>query len=139
MFLPTLNAALNLTAVTLLVLGVRAIRRGDESRHKRLMCSALGVSAAFLVSYVTHHLTSEPTRFQGEGVARGVYLAVLLSHTVLAACVPFMALRTAWLGWKDRRASHRKWARITYPIWLYVSVTGVLIYLVLYPFQDAVG
>jgi uncharacterized membrane protein YozB (DUF420 family) len=63
-----------------------------------------------------------------------LYFAVLLTHTPLAACVPFLALRTAWLGWKDRRAAHRRWARVTYPIWLYVSVTGVLIYLALYPF-----
>lgn len=119
----------------LLVSGVRAVRRGNEALHKRLMVSALCVSAVFLVSYLTHHLTADPTPFQGTGVLRGVYLAVLLTHTVLAATVPFLALRTAWLGWKDRRTDHRRWARFTYPIWLYVSVTGVLIYLALYPFR----
>jgi putative membrane protein len=133
--LPTLNALLNATAGVLLVLGVRAVRRGDERLHKRLMLSALGVSAAFLASYLWYHFAvraGQPTRFVGPAAARAVYLAVLGSHTLLAAVVPFLALRVAWLGLKDRRGPHRRLARWTYPVWLYVSATGVAVYLMLY-------
>lgn len=96
------------------------------------MLSALAVSAAFLASYVVYHALEGSRRYEGTGVLRTVYLAVLLSHVVLAAAVPFLAVRTAWLGLRDRRAQHRRWARWTYPIWLYVSVTGVVIYAMLY-------
>lgn len=131
--LPTLNAALNLTATVLLVSGVVLIRRKRERAHKLCMIAALWVSAAFLTSYLIHHGIHGSTRFWGEGGLRTAYLAVLLSHTVLATLVPFLALRTVWLALKDRRAAHRRWARFTFPIWLYVSITGVVIYVMLYP------
>ncbi len=133
-----LNAALNLTSGVLLVAGWRAVRARKIGLHKRLMLSALGVSVVFLVSYLTRFaLKGETTRFPDVGTWRSVYLCVLLTHTVLAAIVPFLALRTAWLGWKDRLASHRRLARWTLPIWLYVSVTGVVIYAMLYHLAPA--
>jgi len=131
--LPTLNALLNATATVLLVLGYRAIRRREERRHQRLMVSALCVSAAFLVSYVVYHATTGArTQFGGPPGLKPLYLTILATHVVLAATVPFLALRVAWLGWKDRRPAHRRLARWTLPIWLYVSVTGVVIWLMLY-------
>jgi len=130
---PPLNASLNGLAGLLLVLGVWRIKRGDEVGHRRLMLSALACSVVFLASYLTYHLRFELTvKYQGPDWGRTPYLALLLSHTVLAAAVPFLALRTAWLGYKDDRPRHRRLAKWTFPIWLYVSVTGVLIYLVLY-------
>jgi putative membrane protein len=135
-----LNAALNLTSGVLLFVGWRAIKGGDRERHKRLMLSALGVSVLFLVSYVSRMaLAGEPKRFPDAGWVKGLYLAILLTHTVLAAAVPFLALRTVFLAWKERWESHRRLARFTFPIWIYVSVTGVVIYGMLYHLAPALG
>lgn len=130
--LPAWNAALNATAATLLVLGLRAIRGGDRERHRALMIGAVGVSAVFLVSYLARVALTGTHRFPGDGPLRWLYLAILLSHTVLAAAAAPMALRTLFLGLKGRFADHRALARWTFPVWLYVSVTGVLVYLLLY-------
>jgi protein SCO1/2/putative membrane protein len=134
--LPALNATLNGTAAVLLVLGLAAIKRGSRTVHARLMVCAFLVSSAFLMSYLYYHfaVTAEvgPTRFNGTGWVRGAYLALLLSHTVLAVVNLPMVLRTIWLAHRERWAAHARMARFTYPVWLYVSVTGVLIYLVLY-------
>ncbi len=130
--LPAWNALLNATSAVLLVLGFRAIQDGDRERHRRLMVSAVAVSAVFLVSYLTRVALTGTHRFPGEGPLKWLYLAILLSHTVLAALAAPMALRTLQLGWKGRFADHRAIARFTFPIWLYVSVTGVLVYLLLY-------
>jgi uncharacterized membrane protein YozB (DUF420 family) len=130
--LPTLNAALNLTATGLLVCGYVLVKRRRVAAHKRCMLGALLVSALFLASYVAYHALYPPRTFGGEGAAKTVYLFVLGTHVVLAALVPFLALRTAWLGLKDRVERHRRWARWTFPIWLYVSVTGVAVYVMLY-------
>ena len=136
-----LNALLNLTCTALLFAGWRAIRGGNRERHKTLMLSALGVSVVFLISYSIRFLgAGGTTRFpEDAGWVRGVYLAILLTHTVLAAIVPFMALRTVWLAWKQRWDAHKRLARWTFPIWLYVSVTGVVIYLMLYHLAPALG
>lgn len=130
---PPLNATLNGLAGLLLILGLWRIQRGDERGHKRFMVSALACSVVFLASYLTYHLRFDLlVKYQGPDWGRTPYLVLLLSHTILAAAVPVLALRTAWLGFQDRRAQHRKWAKPTLPIWLYVSVTGVLIYFILY-------
>lgn len=129
---PTLNAALNLGAFVCLVTGVRRVRAGDVVGHRNRMLAALGFSALFLVSYLVYHSTSVETRYAGPDGFRPVYLFILITHIPLAALVPWMALRTAWLGWKDDRPRHLRWARWTFPIWLYVSVTGVAIWAVLY-------
>ena len=136
--LPTLNAALNLIAFCLLVTGLVLIKRGNEEGHKRAMIAALVTSTLFLASYLTHHYVVGLTvKYAGPEWGKTPYLIMLLAHTVLAAMVPFLALRTAYLGFKERRELHKKWARWTAPIWLFVSVTGVLIYLVLYVLTDS--
>lgn len=137
-FLPTLNACLNGLAFVMLVLGLIKIKQGQEEAHKKLMIGALIVSTLFLVSYVTHHATVGMTvKYAGADWGKTPYLIMLLVHTVLAAAVPFLAIRTAYLGFQDRRTSHRKWAKVTAPIWLFVSVSGVLIYLILYVWTDS--
>lgn len=130
--LPAWNALLNGTAAVLLLLGYRAIRAGERERHQRLMVSAVAVSAVFLVSYLVRVALTGTHRFPGEGALKWLYLAILLSHTVLAVAAAPMALRSLFLGWKGRFADHRRLARVTFPVWLYVSVTGVVVYLLLY-------
>lgn len=129
---PTVNAVLNGTSASLLVLGFVLIRRGRERAHRNAMLAAFGCSVVFLASYLYYHAQAGSTRYPGEGLDRSLYLVLLGTHTVLAAAVPILSARTIYLGLKDRRASHRRWARVTFPVWLYVSVTGVLIYLILY-------
>ncbi len=138
-FLPALNACLNAVATALLVAGRRAIRRGDRARHKRLMLAAFAVSSVFLASYVAHKISRgfESTPFHATGAAHVAYLSILFTHLTLAMTVPFLALRLVWLGLADRIAAHRRLAVVAWPIWLYVSVTGVVIYLLLYRFNPA--
>lgn len=130
--LPALNALLNTTAAVLLAAGYRFIRRGRREAHRRAMTAALIVSALFLTSYLVYHAQVGSVRFQKTGWIRPVYFTILISHTVLAACVAPMALVTVWRAWKGRFEKHRRLARITLPLWLYVSVTGVIVYLMLY-------
>lgn len=130
--LPTLNALLNTTSAILLGRGYFLIRRRRIEAHKQTMLAALCVSAAFLVSYLVYHYNVGSVRFQHTGAIRTVYLSILLTHTVLAAAVAPLALVTVWRAWKGRFDKHRRLARITLPIWLYVSVTGVVVYLMLY-------
>ncbi len=134
-FMPPINAMLNGLCAILLVLGYVAIRGRRETLHKVCMLSALAVSACFLAGYVYFHfviLDGQPTRFQGQGWIRPAYFALLLSHTVLAAIVAPLALITAVFGLRDRRPRHVRLARWTLPVWLYVSVTGVVVYWMLY-------
>jgi uncharacterized membrane protein YozB (DUF420 family) len=130
--LASLNAALNALATVLLVAGLVLIKRGHEQAHKWTMLAAFGVSVAFLASYLYYHYHAGSRPFTGTGAIRPVYYAILLSHIVLAAAVPVLAVTTIVLGLRDRRAAHRRWAKWTFPIWLYVSVTGVLVYWMLY-------
>lgn len=132
---PTVNASLNGCAGILLVAGYIAIRRRRETFHKTCMLSALVVSIVFLACYLYYHLIvlrGQSVRFLGEGWSRPAYFAVLISHTALAPVVAILALATAYLGLKDRRQTHRRLARWTWPLWLYVSITGVLVYVLLY-------
>jgi len=129
--LPDLNACLNAVATELICSGLVAIKRGKECAHVILMLSAVGVSALFLVSYLIYHFNVGSVKFQGEGAIRVVYFVILISHIVLAAVqVPLIALTVYW-GQRDRRARHRKMAVVTAPVWLYVSVTGVAVFLFL--------
>ena len=130
--LAALNACLNAASGLLLVLGHRAILRFEIERHRRLMIAAAVTSAVFLASYLTYHAKVGSVHFPGQGAIRAVYFTILISHTALAATVPPLALRTLYLGLKRRDEKHRRIARWTYPIWLYVSVTGVVIYFMLY-------
>ena len=139
--LPLVNACLNGTAFVLLVLGLLAIKRGRRERHELLMKLALAASAAFLASYLYYHGVVQrqygPTRYNGVGLARTAYYVLLISHVVLAVVNLPMVLRTFWLAHKERWEAHRRFAKLTLPIWLYVSITGVIVYLVLYPFNPA--
>ena len=130
--LPTLNAALNATAAILLVWGYSLIRRGKREAHRRVMLAAFAMSIAFLVSYLVYHEKVGSVPFQKTGAIRLVYFSILLTHTPLAALVPFLAGITLYRGLKGDYARHRRLARWTLPIWLYVSVTGVAIYWMLY-------
>jgi len=130
--LATLNAVLNSIAAVLLVIGWVAIARGNWKAHRAAMVAAFAVSAIFLVSYLTYHAIAGSVPFKGQGAVRVVYFAILISHVILAAAVPVLALRMFFLAWRQRWEAHRRLGRITLPIWLYVSVTGVVIYLMLY-------
>jgi uncharacterized membrane protein YozB (DUF420 family) len=130
--LPTLNAALNATAALLLIWGYTLVRRKRVDTHRRVMLSAFGVSVAFLLSYLFYHYQVGSVRFGRTGTIRTVYLSILLTHTVLAAAVPFLAVASVWRGWTGNYEAHRKVARWTLPIWLYVSISGVVVYGMLY-------
>ena len=130
--LPTVNASLNAVATVLLVTGYALIRQGRREAHRKVMLAALATSALFLVCYLVYHFQVGSVRFQGTGTIRTVYFSILLTHTVLAAAVPPLALITLSRALKSRWTLHRKIARWTLPIWLYVSVTGVVVYWMLY-------
>jgi uncharacterized membrane protein YozB (DUF420 family) len=130
--LPAINATLNATSALLLLLAYRAIRGLRVERHRRLMLSAASTSAVFLACYLYYHAHVGSVRFTGEGAVRPLYFAILISHTILAAAIVPLVLRTLYLGLRRRDDRHRRIARWTFPIWLYVSVTGVVIYLMLY-------
>jgi uncharacterized membrane protein YozB (DUF420 family) len=132
--LPHVNATLNLCATLLLLTGFWLIRRRRELAHQRTMLSAFVVSVLFLCSYVTYHSIHGSTRFPSDvpAAVRTAYFFVLISHILLAAVVPLLAVATIYFGWKDNRRRHRRLARWTFPIWLYVSITGVVVYLMLY-------
>jgi uncharacterized membrane protein YozB (DUF420 family) len=135
-YLPHVNAALNALATVLLIVGYVQIKRRREWAHQWTMLACFGVSVIFLACYLTYHfnIPGGSKRFPGypPAAVRYAYYAILLTHVVLAASVPFLAVATIWLGLADRRAAHRKLAWWTFPIWLYVSVTGVAVYFLLY-------
>jgi uncharacterized membrane protein YozB (DUF420 family) len=129
---PTLNAILNALSAVFLLVAYRAIRRLEIERHRRWMLMAASTSAAFLVSYLAYHARVGSVRFAGVGPVRTVYFAILGSHTLLAILVLPLVLRTLYLGLKRRDDVHRRIAKWTFPVWLYVSVTGVVVYVMLY-------
>jgi uncharacterized membrane protein YozB (DUF420 family) len=131
------NATLNATSATLLAAGWFAIRRKNVARHKLCMASAFAVSVLFLISYVVYHATVGEVKFQGQGWIRPVYFTVLISHITLAAATPPLATITLYRAWKGRFAEHRTLARWTWPVWMYVSVTGVAVYVMLYKLYPA--
>ncbi len=130
--LPAVNATLNGIATILLVCGYIAIRRRKIQVHRRIMISAFAVSCVFLVCYLVYHYNVGSVRFDKPGWVRTVYLCILTTHTILAAIVPVLAIITLNRALKAKFAKHRAIARWTFPIWLYVSVTGVIVYLLLY-------
>ncbi len=136
--LPTLNATLNGLSTLLLIAGYIAIRRKQKSAHRNLMITAFGVSIAFLVSYlVYHYVLGEYTgvhgrKFAGSAAATVVYFSILIPHVILAVFVPILAIRVFQHAFRERWDAHRRLAKITFPIWLFVSVTGVIIYWMLY-------
>jgi putative membrane protein len=133
--LPAVNAGLNGACAMLLVFGYRAIRAQKQALHATCMTCALALSGLFLTSYLYYHIvvrSGQPTRFAGSGWVRPLYFAILISHTLLAAVVAPLALFTAWQGYQGRLRRHVRIAHWTLPIWFYVSLTGVIVYLMLY-------
>ena len=130
--LPAVNASLNATSTVLLLTGYTLIRQGKRELHRKVMLSAFGVSVLFLICYVIYHAQVGSVKFQGQGWLRPVYFTILITHVMLAATVPVFAIMTLRRALRGEFAKHRKLARITYPIWLYVSITGVIVYLMLY-------
>lgn len=139
-FLPAVNATLNGAAATMLVVGLVKVKRKQLTAHRNCMMSAFALSGLFLVGYVTHKVwKGAHTPFNGEGAAKAVYLFILFTHLVLAMTVPVFAVVLIRLGLKGRDELHRRVARWGWPIWMYVSVTGVVIYFMLYHFNPAGG
>jgi protein SCO1/2 len=132
MTLPKVNASLNALAGVLLCVGVALVKQGKTEAHKRVMLAAFGVSCVFLACYLVYHFHVVSRKFTGEGVWRWVYYTILLTHVVLAAAVPVLAIVTIRRGYRQDWAAHKRIAKITFPIWLYVSITGVVIYGMLY-------
>lgn len=136
--LPSINACLNGLATILLLWGFVAIKKGQKETHKKLMLTAFGVSAAFLACYLLYHgalqsyTGSGSQKFTGEGIIRPIYFFILITHIILAVVVAVIVPWTIVLGLKQRWEKHRKMAKITFPIWFYVSITGVVIYFMLY-------
>ncbi len=130
--LPALNALLNLTSGVLVTLGVYLVYKRKTAAHKVCMIGAVVVSSIFLTSYLIYHYQVGSVRFDREGWIRTLYLSILLTHTVLAAAVVPMVLRTVYLAIRSQLEKHRRIARWTYPVWIYVSFTGVVVYLMLY-------
>jgi len=130
--LPALNAALNALSGILILTGYGFIRAGRERSHRICMLAAFATSTLFLVSYLTYHAIHGSTAFTGTGVIRAIYFSILISHTLLAAIVPPLAILTIVAALRNQRSRHRRLARWTLPIWLYVSITGVTVYWLLY-------
>jgi putative membrane protein len=143
--IPTLNAALNATATVLITAGYVLIKQGRRDAHRACMLTAAVVSALFLVGYATHKVLIRAelaaghghTPFGGEGFIRYVYYAMLISHIILAMAIAYLVPRTFLFAIKGDYTAHRRWARFTFPIWYYVSVTGVLVYFFLYRWWPA--
>ena len=131
-FFPHINATLNACSLVLIIAGLVAVKRGKIAGHQRFMLGAATTSALFLVCYLAYHFAVGSVRFNREGTIRTVYLAILLSHTILAVVQVPLILITIRHGLKGRIAQHKRIAKITAPIWLYVSLTGVVVYWMLY-------
>lgn len=134
--LPRFHAILNATTAFLLALGVWLIRGGRRTAHRNAMVAAFALSCVFLVSYVTYHSQAPVSRYGGEGPIRAVYFFILLTHIVLAAGILPLALFTVTRALRGEFGKHRRIARITFPLWLYVTVTGVLVYLMMAPYYS---
>jgi uncharacterized membrane protein YozB (DUF420 family) len=131
-YLPHVNACLNGTSALLLFTGYTFIRSRNVAAHRACQIAALCVSILFLVSYLTYHFHHGATRFQGTGVVRPIYFTILLTHTVLAIVIVPLVTLTFYRALRNDFTRHRRIARITLPLWLYVSITGVIVYLMLY-------
>ena len=131
-YLPHLNACLNGTSALLLFTGYTFIRSRNVTAHRACQIAALVVSLLFLASYLTYHYHHGATRFQGTGLARPIYFTVLTSHTILAMVIVPLVILTFYRAFRGEFSKHRRIARITLPLWLYVSITGVIVYLMLY-------
>lgn len=135
-FLPHLNAVINSAATVALIAGVLFIKKGNINYHKAAMTAAFGLGAIFLMSYVVYHATAESTTFGGEGWIRPVYYFILITHIVFAAVALYPILLAYYYGYTDQRVKHKKVVKFAFPIWLYVTVTGVIVYLMISPYYS---
>lgn len=133
-FLPPIYATINGITAVLLVAAVLAIKNGNSKLHQNLMTTCIGLSLVFLILYISYHMTSESTSYGGKGVLRYIYFFILISHIILSIVVIPLVLKTYAKGYLGKFEMHRKLAKITFPIWLYVAVTGVVVYLMISPY-----
>jgi len=133
-FLPPIYATINGITAVVLVAAVLAIKNGNRKLHERLMTTAIALSLAFLVMYVAYHMTSDSTKFGGEGIIRTVYFFILITHILLSIAVIPLVLITYVRALAEKFDKHKKIAKITFPIWLYVAITGVVVYLMIAPY-----
>ena len=133
-FLPPIYATINGITALVLIIAVMAIKKGNRKLHERLMTTAIALSLAFLVMYIAYHMTSDSTKFGGEGVIRYVYFFILISHILLSIAIVPLVLITYVRAIGKNFNSHKKIARITFPLWLYVANTGVIVYLMISPY-----
>lgn len=135
-FLPHLNAVINTAATIALIMGLIFIKQKNIALHRVSMTSAFGLGAIFLVSYVIYHAAAESTTYGGEGFIKSVYYFILITHIILAAVALFPILLAYYYGYTDQRQKHKKVVKYAFPIWLYVTVTGVLVYLMISPYYN---
>jgi putative membrane protein len=135
-FLPTLNAIINGTCTVLLIASFRAIKKKDIATHRKLNLITFVLSTLFLLSYVTYHWMADDTKFPADNPIRPIYLTILISHIILAAVVLPLVLISFWYGLTNQVAKHRKITRWSFPIWLYVTTTGVIVYLMISPYYN---
>jgi len=133
-FLPPIYATINGITAIVLVAGVLSIKNGKRKLHERLMTSAIALSVVFLVMYVAYHMTTDSTKFGGEGVIRNVYFFILITHILLSIAVIPLVMITYVRALANKFDKHKKIAKITFPIWLYVAITGVVVYLMISPY-----
>ena len=133
-FLPRIYATINGITALVLVAGVLAIKNGKRQLHKQLMTTAIGLSLAFLVMYIAYHMTTDSTKFGGEGMIRNLYFFILITHILLSIAVIPLVMITYVRALAEKFDKHKKIAKITFPIWLYVAVTGVIVYLMISPY-----
>ena len=135
-FLPPIYASINALTAILLLIGVWAIKNGNQKLHQQLMTGCIVLSLAFLIMYVAYHMTSESTSYGGEGIWRYIYFFILISHIALSIVIVPLVLKTYARAYLKKFEAHRKLARITFPIWLYVAVSGVIVYLMISPYYE---
>lgn len=135
-FLPPVYASINGITAILLIFAVWAIKNGKRNLHQKTMMTCIGLSLLFLIMYVAYHMTSESTKYGGEGLIQYVYYFILITHIVLSIAVIPLVLRTYAKAYLSDFEAHRKWAKYTFPIWLYVAITGVIVYLMISPYYQ---
>ncbi|RKR14112.1 putative membrane protein [Maribacter vaceletii] len=137
-FLPPIYAGINGLTAIILVIAVWAIKNGNKKLHKKLMTSCIGLSLLFLIMYIGYHMTSDSTSYGGEGLLKYIYFFILITHIVLSIAIIPLVLRTYAKAYLGKYEAHRKLAKITFPIWLYVAITGVVVYFMISPYYTHV-
>jgi len=135
-FLPPIYASINGITAILLLVALWAIKRGEQKLHQNLMSTCIALSLAFLLMYISYHMTADSTSYGGEGIMRSVYFFILISHIILSIVIIPLVLKTYARAYLKNFEAHRKLAKITFPIWLYVAISGVIVYLMISPYYE---